>query len=178
MMKWVAGVLAALVLAVVAVAVVGALIPTEHVARVSMTLNQPADSVWHAIRDLGSYPDWWPDVESMERLPDRESHEVWLQSDPHGQAMPLMVWNAEPPHRLTTVIIAQNLPFGGTWTHEIEPTPDGCQITSTEAGQIYNPYFRFLARFVFGYHRTLESYLRALAQRFGEEPLLTRDAGS
>lgn len=38
-----------------------------------------------------------------------------------------------------------------------------------EEGEIYNPIFRCLARFVFGYTSSLESYLKSLGGKFGEE---------
>ena len=46
-------------------------------------------------------------------------------------------------------------------------------VTITEEGRIGNPLFRFMARFVFGYSGTIESYLRALAARYGEEARIT-----
>ena len=42
------------------------------------------------------------------------------------------------------------------------------RVTLTEAGEIYNPIFRFMARFVFGYSGTIEAYLKALHAKFGE----------
>lgn len=73
-----------------------------------------------------------------------------------------------PPTRLVTRIADRNLPFGGAWTHEITPEPGGCLVKITEAGEIYNPIFRFMARFVFGYNGSIEAYLRALHKKFGE----------
>ena len=66
-----------------------------------------------------------------------------------------------------TRIAEKNLPFGGTWTIDIAPT--GRQRGAvTEDGEIYNPIFRFMARFFFGYTATIEGYLRDLGHRFGE----------
>jgi len=46
-------------------------------------------------------------------------------------------------------------------------------VTVTENGEITSPFFRFMARFVFGYAGTIESYLRGLAEHYGEEAVLT-----
>jgi hypothetical protein len=54
-----------------------------------------------------------------------------------------------------------NLPFGGTWTFEITPAPGGARLRITEDGEIYNPLFRFMARFIFGYEGTINGYLSA-----------------
>jgi hypothetical protein len=66
-------------------------------------------------------------------------------------------------------IADDKLPYGGTWTWEIEETPEGSAVRITENGEIYNPLFRFAARYVFGYSSTMEAYLRALGKKFGEE---------
>ncbi len=42
-------------------------------------------------------------------------------------------------------------------------------VTITENGEIYNPFFRFMARFVFGYTVTMETYLKALGKKFSED---------
>jgi hypothetical protein len=57
------------------------------------------------------------------------------------------------------------LPFGGTWTYEVRPTPHGSTLTITEDGEIYNPLFRVMARFVFGYEGTMAAYLAAAEAR-------------
>jgi hypothetical protein len=61
--------------------------------------------------------------------------------------------------------IVDETAFGGTWTMEITPTPSGSRLTITERGEIYNPVFRALARFVFGYEGTIASCLAAAQRR-------------
>jgi hypothetical protein len=58
-------------------------------------------------------------------------------------------------------------PFGGTWTFDIGPDSGGARLTITERGEVYNPVFRFIARFVFGYTATIEGYLRSLREKLG-----------
>ena len=47
-------------------------------------------------------------------------------------------------------------------------TPDqsGSLVRITEDGEIYNPLFRFMARFIFGHEGTIASYLLDLDKRF------------
>ena len=49
-------------------------------------------------------------------------------------------------------------------------------LTITEEGEIYNPVFRFMSRFIFGYHGTQHAFLKALGTKFGEEvrPVVVR----
>ena len=68
----------------------------------------------------------------------------------------------DAPRVLVTRITDAGLPFGGTWTSEIAPVPGGSRLRITEDGEIYNPLFRFMARFIFGYDGTIKLYLSAL----------------
>ncbi len=43
------------------------------------------------------------------------------------------------------------------------------QVRITENGEVFNPIFRFVSRFVIGQHRSIENYLHALADATGEK---------
>jgi uncharacterized protein YndB with AHSA1/START domain len=173
-LKWLLAAAALFVTIFLAMTFIGRALPSRHVATSSITVNQPVDSVWSAIRDFAGYPTWWPHVVTLNRTPDTPGREVWSQRDKYGDELPLEVVEEEPPRRLVTRIGADDLPFGGTWTYELSASVEGCTVTLTEDGEIDNPLFRFMARFVFGHHGTLESYLKALGRRFGEEPGVVR----
>ncbi len=152
--------------ALLLMALIGLLLPRRHVARSALAVPRPCGAVWAVVRDLGGYADWWPEVTAMERA-DVEGREVWIQRDRRRQTMPIEVVESKAPTRLITRIVDDGLPFGGTWTYELAVGPERCSVTVTEEGVIHNPLFRFIARFAFGYHRTLESYLAALNLRLG-----------
>ena len=84
-------------------------------------------------------------------------------------ALTMEVMENQAPVRRVTRIADKNLPFGGTWTYVITATPEGSMLSITEAGEVYNPIFRFMSRFVFGHTRTMESYLTSLGDKFGEK---------
>ncbi len=66
-------------------------------------------------------------------------------------------------------IADRKLPFGGTWSFDIAPAAGGeSDLRVTEDGEVYNPIFRFMARFVFGYTASIEGYLRDLGTKFGQ----------
>jgi hypothetical protein len=76
---------------------------------------------------------------------------------------------ARPSERLRVRIADKGLPFGGTWTFEIAPAAGGgSELRVTEDGEVYNVIFRFMARFIFGYHASIETYLRDLGAKFGQ----------
>lgn len=171
-MKWILIVGGVLVALVVLMLVVGVLLPREHVAASVIELRQPRDSVWRAVRDFGATPTWWTEVKTSVRSDDAQGRERWQQDLKNGFAMPLVITEEVPPARLvTTIDVPANAAFGGTWTYELTQTDgrQGTTLTVTERGYVNNPLFRFMARFIFGYHGTLNGYLQALGRRFGEE---------
>jgi uncharacterized protein YndB with AHSA1/START domain len=172
-MKWVLIAAGGLASIVAVIAVVGAFVPRSHVASRTAHLKQRPDSVWQTIADYANAASWRSDVKSVERLPDREGRAVWQEIDSHGQRLPLETLEEIPPRRLVRRIADPTLPFGGTWTIEIEPTGAGCAVTITERGEIKNAVFRFVAHYLMGYTATIESYLKALARKFGEDAVIS-----
>lgn len=167
-MKWVLLIAGIIVALIVAVAGIGATLPKKHKATRAARFHQPPEAVWQAITDIGAFPAWRTDVKSVERLPDRDGRPAWRETDKHGQILTLEAIEFAPPQRLVSRIADPNLPFGGAWTYLIAPADGGSTLRITEDGEIYNPIFRFMARFVFGYQGTMDAYLKALGGKFGE----------
>jgi hypothetical protein len=167
MKMWLLIILGVLVLLIVAVLAIGAMLPKDHVATRMARYNQSPEKIWEAITDASAMPAWRSGLKSVERLPDRDGKPAWIEKSDMGD-MPLEVTEWHPPQHLVTRIADPNLPFGGTWTFEIAPDGAGATLRITERGEIYNVFFRFMARFVFGYSSTIETYLRDLGRKFGE----------
>lgn len=166
-MKWILVAVGVLVLIVAVVAVIGALLPQDHIASRSADFKQPPEALWTAITDVSAYPSWRPGIKSLEGLPDREGRKAWRETGSDG-AITFELMEAEPPRRLIVRIADPDLPFGGSWTYEIGGSDSSSTLKITENGEVYNVFFRFMSRFVFGHHRTLETYLHALGRKFGE----------
>jgi uncharacterized protein YndB with AHSA1/START domain len=163
-MKWILLVLIVLAAVAAVVALVGWRLPRSHDASRQASFSAPAEAVWTAITDVDAFPSWRTDVKTVQRLPDKDGRAVWVENGSSGK-LTLAVDRAEPPRLLVLRIADPDLPFGGTWTYEITPSPGGSSLTITEHGEIYNPVFRFMARFVFGYEATIATYLQALDAR-------------
>jgi hypothetical protein len=125
------------------VAIIGYFLPVAHEVSRSAELAKPPEAVYALISDLKNYPAWWPE------------NEVTVE-----------VVEAVPPRKFVTRIVGETA-FGGTWTMEIVPTSSGSRLTITERGEVYNPIFRTLARFVFGHAATIESCLAAAGRTLG-----------
>jgi len=103
------------------------------------------------------------------RLPDREGLPAHIEDTAAGKLM-IQTQSMEPPKKLVNRIGGNDLPFGGTWTFDVTPTPDGSTLRITENGYVTNPIFRFVGRFFIGYSSEMEKYLTGLSQHFGEKP--------
>jgi len=177
-MKWVLIILGVVVGLVGVMAVVGAFLPRAHLATSAVTLRQPPESVWAVVRDFGAVPTWWPDVKTAVRIDYRGGREAWSETTRNNFTMPIVIETEDPPRVLTTLIDAPpGAAFGGRWIYEISEVPGGSRVRVIERGWVSNPIFRFLSRFVFGYHGTQQRYLRALGKRFGETVTPVRERG-
>jgi len=153
-------------LVLMAIVAIGALLPKAHVARRKATLRQPPEAVWQAITNVDAFPQWRSEVKRVERA-DHDGRVAWREIGTNG-TITFEVVEAQPPARLVTRIADAKLPFGGTWTYELAPAAGGTTLTITENGEVYNPLFRFVSRFIMGHHATMNAYLRALGRKFGE----------
>ena len=165
MLKWTLYGVATLVSIVGLVAVAGYLLPVGHVASRDATFAATPDRVFATIADVARYGEWRPDVSSVEVL-STSPRTRWKEKGSNGE-ITFEIDEASPPSRLVARIADRSLPFGGTWTYELAPSGNGTKLTITERGEVYNPIFRFMARFVFGHTATLDNYLKALGRRLG-----------
>lgn len=166
-MRWALGTLGVLVLLVVIVCAIGYMLPKSHVASVSAHFAAPADSIWTSLTDVAAFPTWRPGVARVELLPDENGQRGWREIAKHD-AVTYRVVESAPPRRLVTRIADQNLPYGGSWTYELTPDGSGTRLTITENGEVYNPVFRFVSRFIMGHTATMEGVLQSLGKKHGE----------
>jgi hypothetical protein len=65
-------------------------------------------------------------------------------------------------------IASENVPYSATWTYLLRADGGHTVVRIREDGEVYNPVFRFVSRFVIGQTRTMDAYLRALGKATGE----------
>jgi uncharacterized protein YndB with AHSA1/START domain len=168
-MLWILLVVAGfLVVLMATVVIVGMRLPRGHTATRSLHLPRTApEAVWAAITDIDAYPTWRPGMREVTRLSDVDGRTRWREHDRNGK-ITFEVAAADPPARLVTRIADPGLPFGGAWTYLIEGTGGGSTLTVTEDGEVFNPVYRFVSRYVMGHTAGIDRYLTALAAKFGE----------
>jgi uncharacterized protein YndB with AHSA1/START domain len=148
------------------VVLVGLMLPVKHDAAVSATIPAAPEAVWAALNDVVAFPKWRGDVTSVEMLRADSGHVAWREQGKNG-AISYVIVEAEPPKHLVTRISDKSLPFGGTWEYVVTPEGSGSRVRITEHGEVYNPVFRFVSRFIMGHTATASAYLKALGARFG-----------
>ncbi len=147
---------------------VGLLLPVDHVASVTARFAASPEDVFEAIFDYQSHPDWRPSVDRIDKLPPRDGRAAWEEVGSTGP-LPMELTESDPPVRMVTTILSEGMPFGGRWIYDVEATPDGASLTITEEGEVYNPIFRFVSRFIMGHHRTATTYLEDLGRKLGDD---------
>jgi polyketide cyclase/dehydrase/lipid transport protein len=161
------GVLVGLMLLVV---LVGWLLPVGHRATREATLRVSPARLFALLTTPADFPKWRTGVKSIELLP-RETGGPQQFREVSGYGTILYtITRALPDRELVTQIADRNLPYGGGWTCEIIPVgADSATLRVTENGEIYNPLFRFVSRFILGYHSSLDRYLRDVGKHFAQE---------
>ena len=167
-MKWVFIAIGVIAGIIVLIASIGALLPAEHTAVQSAKFKQTRQDLWAVLTDFAAMASWNTAYTEVKRLPDRNGNAAWSLIGNQGP-MPLEVTEMDTARKLVTRVIDEGMPFGGTWTYELTDTNDGTVLKITENGFIRNVIFRFMARFIFGYHATMANFLTDLGRRFHEE---------
>jgi Polyketide cyclase / dehydrase and lipid transport len=161
---------AVIVGAALLVVVIGLLLPKSHVAARGITLHRPPEEVFRLISDVRAAPAWRLEVQNVELLAPVDGHIRFREKGRNG-ALTMEIVESNSPSRMVTRIADPRLPFGGIWIYDIAPTVDGSRLNITERGEIYNPIFRFVSRFILGYNRTLNTYLQNVSRKFDESSI-------
>ena len=149
---------AALAAVVLIVLLVGWSLPVKHSATGEATLRSSPRTVYQLITDVDRFPEWRSSVKRTERVPDSAGKKRFREVGSDGTIL-FEIESAVPDQRLVTRIADRSLPFGGSWTYELIPRGDSTTLRITEDGEVYNPVFRFVSRFIFGHAATIEKYL-------------------
>lgn len=159
--------LAVLLLLILVVIGIGMLLPQSHVVARSMLLKQKREDVYALISNMKGAPEWRKDIEMVEEVKDESGETLYREKSKHN-VLTYRIVKREAPQKFATTIADKDAPFGGSWIFDLAEEGGGTRITITERGEVYSPVFRFMAKFVFGHHKTMEAYLTDLAKRFSE----------
>jgi hypothetical protein len=172
-MFWILAPVAALTSLLLIAVAVGLSLPRRHVASRTLKTRQSSDVLWRTITDYEGQPAWRKDVVRVERLADRDGREVWREIYEHGSPITLETAESVAPLRLVRTINDEGGPFSGRWEYDIKAdATGGSSLTITERGEVPNPFFRFVSRFLIGHTYFMERFQKDLAAKFGEEAVI------
>lgn len=163
-MKWIIIIILVIVTLAGVLYLIGYFLPVKHQATYSVRLKASPAEVWNLITDYKNYQTWRRGLKSV--VMDDANH--WTETTDNG----VIHYEAEivkPNEVLATRIINKDLPFGGNWILAIAPAGNETQLTITENGEVYNPFFRFMAKYIFGHEATLRQYGEDLSKKINAE---------
>ena len=167
MLKVIVAIVVAIGVLVGVVALLGNQLPVGHVASRYVMIGAPIDVVFSTITEFEASGSW-RGLKSVSVTKDAETGRTRVTEESSNGPMTMEVEQLIPPTRLVMRIVDESA-FGGAWAYALEPQANTTRITITEHGEIYNPVFRFVAKYIMGYTRTIDSYLMSLGRKFGAE---------
>jgi len=160
---WIGGALALLIGVPL---VIGACTEREHSATVARSYAASPDAVWSVISDFGRMAEWRAGVSKVEELDPVDGQRRIREHTKFGP-MTFALQREDRPHVMVLGIVDEGQGFGGTWTYELSEADGGTQLRITEDGFVDNLFFRFMAKYVFGYERTMRAYHDSLSAKLG-----------
>lgn len=163
MTRWILGIVIGVVAIIGLAWIVGLMLPKGHRASRTITLAASPETVFAAITDFKRYPDWRSDVKKIEI--EGSGQGALVREENRTATIPYRIEVLAPVSRLVMRIADPKLPFGGTWTYELQAAGNGTSLTLTEDGEVYNPIFRVLQKVFFSPYKTIDTFLDNLKRR-------------
>ncbi len=157
-MKWIIIIVVLLILFVSIIYLMGYLMPVKHQSFVESHLPIAPEKLWKILTTPDEYKNWRRGIKELKLID--ANH--WSELNSHGDTINYRADWVELNKKLLTIITNNNLPYGGQWEFQIQNTNAGCNLRITENGEVYNPIFRFMSKYVFGHDATLKAYMADL----------------
>jgi len=141
--------------------IVGYNLPQSHVASLERVYAARPDEIFPVITTPANYPKWRTGVQRVELLPDSDRVQRFREVALDGEVT-YAVDEYVPNTRYVTRIADAGLPYGGRWIFELTPTAGGTSVKITEEGEVYNPVFRFVSKYIMGHTGGIDRYLKDL----------------
>jgi uncharacterized protein YndB with AHSA1/START domain len=168
------GILAILVVGVVAVAAVlgsGYFFPPEYSFKRMVVISQPPDAVWQVLTDYAAHPEWRSNLRGMERIQNRDDRETWQATDMAGRQATMEIAQAIPPHKLVCLFVNAHGVPEMTWEFDVAAVGKASEVEMFQSSTIPDPWMRVVERFAPG-TRTADDFLKSLARKFDDPPIV------
>ena len=156
----------ALIFVVALIVIIGSLLPSHHIVARSALFHASPEKLFALISGSQS---WRPDLLQSSETTDAAGRRFVEETTRHKEVITYELLDIEPPISIKRRIASQNLPYSGTWSFTLQPSGQDTLVRITEDGEVSNPIFRFVSRFILGHTSTLDNYLRSLGKATGQE---------
>ena len=160
---------------IIALLVGGLATPAHHEVARAVVIGANIDRVWDTVRAVERYAAWRDDLRESIAVDTGQPQPRWRETSRRG-SMTFGIVHEDPPRTFTARVLDDDLPFSGEWRWQLEPEAQGVRVSITESADVTNPVFRFLGAHVFGFTRTIDTYLGALARHHGSDGVTIVDA--
>jgi len=180
--RWTGAIFFALAFIFLVLTGIGTSLPINHHAACSATYAKSIPFLFAAVADDDASVSWRPGIASAVLVSGNGATAVWRETDSHGGVITYRTVAYAEGSKITRAIdFVPGMQFGGTWGYVFSPGPMAVgheptsinRVTIIEDGEIYNPFFRFLARYVFGFTQSMQTYLADLARLTHDKPEVT-----
>jgi hypothetical protein len=158
-MKWVFISLGILIVLIAIIYLIGSLMNVKHVATIQREFKKTSSNeILSLITNYKEYASWRSGIKEL--TVDSVNH--WTEKNSHGDKVSYRLEMGDEKGKLMTRILNKDLTYGGFWEFTITTMDDGCSVKIVENGEVYNPLFRFMAKYIFGHETTLKNYMNDL----------------
>lgn len=165
-MKFLFFAIGAVLVLVVLVVLIGLLLPKHHTVTRSTRFHATPQQLFALV---AGPQNWRPELAGSEDFTDEAGRRFTRETDRHKQIVVYELLDIDPPRGIQRRIATAGLPYSGVWNFTLQPADGGTTVQITEDGEVYNPVFRFVSRFILGHTASLDTYLRSLGKAIGEE---------
>lgn len=165
-MKVIVIVIVGILLVAGSVVAIGTILPKHHVVSRRARYRATQERLFALI---AGPQNWRPEVLREEVVRDAANGKLVRETTRNGETVTYELLAASPPSSIQRRIASENLPYSGAWTFTLQPKDGATIVRITEEGDVYNPVFRFVSRFIVGHAGGITAYLGALGKATGDD---------
>ncbi len=154
-----------IIVVIINIPIIGGLfLPKSHKVTKTMFVKYDPENVYLFITNVKEYPKWLHRVKKVEIVSTNPSGLTsWQEHYSYGKPMMYQIMEAAPYSDLTIKTANAEAYYVNTWKINIKEVENGTMLTITEDGDIYNPFFRTIAK-LRGTDYSLNEYMADLKE--------------
>ena len=164
--------LGGLALLIVAVVVIGLLMPERYEGHSEVVYAKSAGEVWSALLDYDRHPMTGKMKRSVEAQPAENNLPVWIEDMGHGELITVKTIEARRPESMVRQMTSKSMPMTSVWKYVLEPAGEGCKLTidgesTIRGGTWHVPFFRVMMLLGGGVKKGLDIHMDMIANSLG-----------